>query len=36
MVEAKPGILKRIWAGLSILFASKIAVVGLVLVQLLP
>jgi peptide/nickel transport system permease protein len=32
MVEAKPGILRRIWAGLSILFASKIAVVGLVLV----
>ncbi len=31
-VEKKAGILKRMWAGLSILFASKIAVVGLVLV----
>ena len=30
--EAKPGILKRMWAGLSILFSSKIATVGLVLV----
>lgn len=27
--EAKPGIFRRIWAGLSIIFASKIAVVGL-------
>ena len=31
-VEKKPGILRRIWAGLSILFASKIATVGLVIV----
>jgi peptide/nickel transport system permease protein len=28
----KPGIFKRIWAGLSIIFASKIAVVGLAIV----
>jgi peptide/nickel transport system permease protein len=28
-VEKKPGILKRLWAGLSIIFASRIAVVGL-------
>ena len=31
-IEAKPGIFRRFWAGLSILFASKIAIVGLVLV----
>ena len=31
-IEAKPGIFRRLWAGLSILFASKIAVVGLVIV----
>ena len=31
-VEKKAGIFKRIWAGLSILFASKVAMVGLVLV----
>ncbi len=31
-VEKKPGILRRIWAGLSILFSSKIATVGLVIV----
>jgi peptide/nickel transport system permease protein len=31
-VEAKPGILRRMWAGLSIIFASKIAVVGLAIV----
>ena len=31
-VEKKPGILRRLWAGLSILFASKIATVGLVIV----
>lgn len=30
--EAKPGIFRRIWAGLSIIFASKIAVVGLAIV----
>ncbi len=30
--EAKPGIFRRIWAGLSIIFASKIAVVGLTIV----
>jgi peptide/nickel transport system permease protein len=30
--EAKPGYLRRIWAGLSIIFASKIAVVGLAIV----
>jgi peptide/nickel transport system permease protein len=31
-VEKKPGILRRIWAGLSVLFSSKIATVGLVIV----
>jgi peptide/nickel transport system permease protein len=31
-VEKKPGILRRLWAGLSILFSSKIATVGLVIV----
>jgi len=31
-VEKKPGILRRIWAGLSILFSSKIATVGLAIV----
>jgi peptide/nickel transport system permease protein len=31
--EAKPGIFRRIWAGLSIVFASKIAVVGFALVM---
>lgn len=31
-VEKKPGILRRMWAGLSILFSSKIATVGLVIV----
>jgi peptide/nickel transport system permease protein len=30
--EAKPGYFKRIWAGLSVIFASKIAVVGLAIV----
>ena len=30
--EKKPGILKRMWAGFSIIFASKIAVVGLAIV----
>ncbi len=30
--EAKPGIFKRMWAGLSIIFASKIAVAGLAIV----
>ena len=30
--EAKPGIFRRIWAGFSIIFASKIAVVGLAIV----
>ena len=32
MVEAKPGIFRRIWAGLSILFSSKIATVGFAIV----
>jgi len=31
-VEKKPGILRRIWAGLSILFSSKIATVGFAIV----
>jgi peptide/nickel transport system permease protein len=31
--EAKPGYLRRIWAGLSIIFASKIAVVGFAIVM---
>ncbi len=31
-VEAKPGIFRRIWAGLSILFSSKIATVGFAIV----
>ncbi len=31
-VEAKHGYLRRIWAGLSIIFASKIAIVGLAIV----
>ena len=31
-VEKKPGILRRLWAGLSILLASKIAIVGLAIV----
>jgi peptide/nickel transport system permease protein len=31
-VEKKPGILRRIWAGLSVLFSSKIATVGLAIV----
>ena len=31
-VEKRPGILKRMWAGLSIIFASKIAMVGLAIV----
>ena len=30
--EAKPGIFKRMWAGLSIIFASKIAMAGLAIV----
>jgi peptide/nickel transport system permease protein len=30
--EAKPGFFRRLWAGLSILFASKIAMVGFILV----
>ena len=32
-VEKKPGILKRLWAGFSIIFASRIAVVGLAIVM---
>ena len=32
-VEKKPGILRRMWAGLSILFASKIAIVGFAIVM---
>ena len=32
-VEKKPGILKRMWAGLSVVFASKIALVGLAIVM---
>ena len=32
-VEKKPGILRRMWAGLSILFASKIAIAGLAIVM---
>ncbi len=31
-IEAKPGIFRRMWAGLSIIFASKIAMVGLAIV----
>ena len=31
--EAKPGILRRMWAGLSIIFASKIALVGFAIVM---
>jgi peptide/nickel transport system permease protein len=31
--EAKPGTFRRIWAGLSILFASKIAIVGFAIVM---
>jgi peptide/nickel transport system permease protein len=32
-VEKKPGILRRMWAGLSILFASKIAIAGFAIVM---
>ncbi len=32
-VEKKPGILRRMWAGLSIVFASKIAIVGFAIVM---
>ncbi len=32
-VEKKPGILRRMWAGLSIIFASKIAIVGFAIVM---
>ena len=31
-IEKKAGILRRMWAGLSILFASKIAIAGFVIV----
>lgn len=31
-VEAKPGIFRRIWAGMSIIFASKIAMIGFAIV----